>query len=124
MGVPSKLLKAEFVLPIKITSKFSLNSIYSGNHWRTRQKQAGWIHQQVKFSLLGQKIPKVFFANPVLIEFYWNSRLDLDNHGYLAKLIIDGLKGYLIEDDTKKHVREIRHSYWPQNGVKIEVSEV
>lgn len=32
----------------------------------------------------------------------YNSRLDIDNHGYLSKLIIDGLKGYLLEDDRPK----------------------
>ena len=50
--------------------------------------------------------------------------LDLDNHGYLTKLIIDGLKGYLIHDDTKKYIQEIHHVYWIEKGVKIEISEV
>jgi CTP:phosphocholine cytidylyltransferase-like protein len=93
--------RIEFVLPVKINSKLSLNSIYSGMHWFERKKQSQNLHELVKLELLSQKVPKKLFENPVDIEFFWNSLLDLDNHGYMAKLIIDGLKGYSIRDDSK-----------------------
>lgn len=117
-------LPVSFVLPLKVNSKLSLNSIYSGSHWRKRQKQAEQIHEAVKLTLLSQRVPKLIFEKPVNIEFHWNSMLDLDNHGYLTKLIIDGLKGYLIRDDTKKYVREIHHAYWLGKGVKISILEM
>ena len=116
--------KIELVLPLKINSKVSLNSIYSSTHWTVRKRQANYIHDIVKMELLTRKIPREIFENPVRINFWWNSMLDLDNHGYLTKLIIDGLKGYLIHDDTKKHVQEIHHGYWLGKGVKIEISEI
>jgi hypothetical protein len=115
--------KITFVLPIKITSKLSLNSIYGGIHWSERRKQAKHIHEIINLELISQKVPKKTFKNPVKIEFFWNSLLDLDNHGFLAKLIIDGLKGCLIRDDTKKYVQEITHAYWLGNGVKIAICD-
>lgn len=111
--------KIEFVLPVKINSKLSLNSIYAGMRWFERKKQSQHLHELVKLELLSQKVPKKPFENPVDIEFYWNSLLDLDNHGYMAKLIIDGLKGYLIYDDSKKYIQKITHAYWLGEGIKV-----
>lgn len=116
--------KIELILPLKVSSKLSLNSVYSNNHWTIRKRQAEDIHTLVKLELLSKRIPRKIFDNPIRINFYWNSMLDLDNHGYLTKLIIDGFKGYLIHDDTKKYVQEIHHSYWLGKGVKIEISEI
>ena len=116
--------KIELILPLKVSSKLSLNSVYSSNHWTIRKRQAEEIHTLVKLELLSKRIPRKIFKNPIRINFYWNSMLDLDNHGYLTKLIIDGLKGYLIHDDTKKYIQEIHHSYWLGKGVKIEISEI
>lgn len=116
--------KIELILPFKVNSKLSLNSVYSSKHWSVRKRQAEYIHGIVKMELLTRKIPRKIFKNPVRISFYWNSMLDLDNHGYLTKLIIDGLKGHLIHDDTKKYIQEIHHSYWLGKGVKIEISEI
>ena len=115
--------KVEIILPLKVDSKLSLNSIYSGKKWYTRQNQANKIHELVRNELINQRVPRKLFENPARIEFYWNSLLDLDNHGYIAKLIIDGIKGYLIYDDSKKYVREIYHAYWLGKGVKITVSD-
>lgn len=115
--------KIEFVLPIKVDSKLSLNSVYSSKHWSARKRQAEQIHNIVKMELLIRRIPKNLFKNPLRIDFYWNSLLDLDNHGYLTKLIIDGLKGYLIRDDSKKYIIEIHHAYWLGKGVKIRIFE-
>ena len=111
--------KIEFVLPLEVDSKLSLNRIYSGKKWYTRQNQANKIHMLVRIELINQRVPKKIFEKPVEIEFYWNSLLDLDNHGYIAKLIIDGLKGYLIHDDSKKYIEKITHSYWLEKGIKI-----
>lgn len=111
--------KIEFVLPLKVDSKLSLNRIYRGMNKYERSIQVRKIHELVRNELINQRVPKKLFENPSRIEFYWNSLLDLDNHGYIAKLIIDGLKGYLIQDDSKKYIEKITHSYWLGKGVKI-----
>lgn len=115
--------KIEIVLPIQINNELSLNRIYTGTHWRQRKNDADYFHNVVKFELISSNIPKKVFENPVRIKFFWNTGFDLDNHGYVAKLIIDGLKGFLIRNDDKKYVKEINHAYWDGNGVKLEISE-
>ena len=71
-----------------------------------------------------KKIPRKLFDTKISIDFFWNSRLDLDNHGYATKLIIDGLKGYLVKDDNRKYISKISHSFWNGKGVKIVISRV
>lgn len=113
----------EFVIPLKIDSKLSLNSIYAGRHWAERKKIAQYIHQIVVISLMEQKIVRDIYQNPVEITFQWNTKLDLDNYGFVAKLIIDGLKGYLIRDDSKKYIICITHKYWDGDGIKVNILE-
>lgn len=113
----------EFTIPLKIENKLSLNSIYKCSHWANRKILAENIHEMVQLNLLSQKIPRKLFQNPVIIKFSWNSKLDLDNHGYIAKLIIDGFKGYLIYDDSKKYMIGISHEYWDGDGVKVFIDE-
>lgn len=119
-----KLLKEiEFTLPIQINSKLSLNSIYGGLHWGIRRKQSQKVHEIVRLSLQSQNIPKKPFNKSINIGFKWNSKLDLDNHGYIAKLIIDALKGYLIHDDTIKYIKSIKHEYHDEESVKVKIVE-
>lgn len=113
----------EFTVPLKITNNLSLNSIYKCCHWANRKILAENIHELVRLNLLKQKIPRKILNSPVQISFSWNSKLDLDNHGYIAKLIIDGLKGYLIYDDSKKYIVRITHKYWLGDGVKVNIEE-
>lgn len=116
--------KIEFTIPIKINGELSLNSIYKGLHWAIRRKQSQRIHEIVKLSMESQSIPKRPFEKPVNINFKWHSKLDLDNHGYIAKLIIDSLKGYLIKDDTEKYINKITHEYQKDKGVRVKIEEI
>lgn len=74
--------------------------------------------------MMSQKIEKKLFQNPVAITFSWNSKLDLDNYGFAAKLIIDGLKGYLIKDDNKRYIKSITHQYSDEDTIKISIKEL
>ena len=111
--------RIEFTLPIKVTSKMSFNKVYAGEHWSKRSKEAETYHNFVKYELMKQKIRKKIWELPVEITFLYNSNLDIDNHAYIDKLIIDGLKGYLIKDDSKKYVRRKIDDYWEGQGVRI-----
>lgn len=99
---------AEVILniPIKVDSRLGLNKQYSGKHWTVRDKEAKEIHSAVKIALAGSNVNAILLK-PVEITFRYNSRLDCDNHGYLNKLLIDGLKGHLIVDDDKRYVKRI-----------------
>lgn len=112
----------EFVIPIQVTGALGLNSIYSNNkHWATRKKEAEEIHDCVKYAMLSQRVEKHIINCPVEINIFYNSKLDIDNHGYIAKLLIDGLKGYLLEDDSPKFVRKLTQSYYSGKGIKIKI---
>ena len=115
----------EFVVPIKVTGELGLNRLYSTNkHWAKRRQEACAVHDAVKNALISQGVAKSIIKNPVLIDIAYNSRLDIDNHGYIAKLLIDGLKGYLLEDDNSKFVKKLIQSYYTGNGIKIKICEL
>ena len=93
-------------------------------HWGRRLKNVRKIHGEILNQLIANNVPKGEFENPVEINFCWNTLLDLDNHGYITKVIIDSLKGYLIHDDSKKYIKRILHEYWLGEGIKIKIVEI
>lgn len=96
-----------FWIPLKVRgSEWGLNEIYSqAKFWAVRKRQAEQMHMIVKAAIRKKDRNVKPFKKPVIITIWYDSRLDIDNHGYLAKLLIDGMKGVLIEDDNRKHVR-------------------
>lgn len=114
----------QFVIPLKVTGKYGLNKIYAGVHWSVRKRQAEEIHKLVVLALRAEGIKRKPHEKPVSISILYNTRMDIDNHGYLTKLIIDGLKGYLIQDDSKRYVRGITQGFWEGDGVLVEVRSV
>lgn len=114
----------EIILPIRVTAKaYGFNAVYAGKHWSMRKRDAEYIHLLVQNELRKQKIPRKPLKGPVILEFYYNSRLDCSNHGYITKLIEDGLKGWVIEDDDRRHVKGIYQGFWQGEGVKVRVRE-
>ena len=56
---------------------------------------------------------------PISVTFFWNTRMDIDNHAYMGKMIVDALKGYLIKDDSKKYVRSVKHEFYDGKDITI-----
>lgn len=112
-----------FNLDIKIDSKLSLNSIYANCHWTKRKKDADKMHKLVKYSIIEQLGKPQIFDKPVEIFLYFNTRLDVSNTAYAAKLIEDALKGVLITDDSKIYVKAIHLGIWTKEGVLVKVRE-
>ena len=103
---------------------FGMNSIYAGKHWNQRREDAEYIHQTVRAALMEQRIPRKPFKRPVGVTFYWNYRLDLDNHSYAGKLILDGIKGWIIQDDDRRFVRVIEHRFYDKDYITVEVNPI
>lgn len=101
--------------------EFGMNALYSGKHWAQRREDAEYIHQTIRAALTEQRIPRRPFQGPVSITFYWNDHLDLDNHSYVGKLIVDGLKGWIVQDDDRRFVKEINHRFYDQDRITVEV---
>ena len=64
------------------------------------------------------------FDKPVMIRFFWNDRLDLSNHAYMAKLIEDAMKGRIITDDSRRWVQGIEHRFHDGDCIVVEVEEI
>lgn len=104
---------------------YSLNAIYAGKHWSHRREDAEYWHLLTMSALLKAKVPRKLFGKPVCISFAWNDRLDCSNHAYIAKMIEDALKGWLIADDSRRYVKGFC-SFMDDNagGIIVEVREL
>lgn len=119
-------MTVRFTLELEPNSKWGMNSIYAGKHWSERKKQAQEVHLLVRAAIRKQNRNVRIFREPVSVSIWYNSRLDIDNHGYLAKLIIDGMKGVLIQDDDRRYVMEL-HQYFHEKDKRlifVEVDEI
>jgi hypothetical protein len=122
----------EFTIPYPKTKsgmkefcrQYGLNAIYSGKFWRRRKENSEYWHEIVKLQLMQQRISRRMFQSPVCITFYWNDNMDCSNHAYIAKMIEDALKGYLLQDDSRQYVKEIRHKFYDKPFITVELEEL
>jgi len=105
------------------TLKYGMNALYAGIHWTKRSQNAKYWHELVYASLKRAKVPQKVFTKPVQITFVWNTRMDIDNHAYMGKMIMDGLKGYLIADDSRKYVKAVIHQFGITDDIQVIVEE-
>ena len=118
-------MTVSFKLSLRPTSAWGMNKIYAGTHWNERKREAEAVHLLVRAAIRRQ-VKEGPFTKPVRVTLCYNSLLDIDNHGYLSKLIIDGMKGILIADDDRRHVCEVVqgfHSGDPKE-IWVEVCEM
>lgn len=104
--------------------RYGLNSYYSGKHWAERKKDAEYWHYLVRSELRRQCSKQSLLCSPVVISFYWNDNLDLSNHACMAKMIEDALKGVILEDDSRKHVKGIEHYFHGEDFIRVVVREI
>jgi hypothetical protein len=105
----------------QFAKQFGLNAIYAGKHWAKRREDSQYWHSTVKTCLIQQNVPQRVSVKPVTISFFWNDRLDCSNHAYIGKMIEDALKGWVIQDDSRQYVKEIRHKFYDKNYITVEV---
>lgn len=103
---------------------YGMNSLYATKHWSIRRQDAQFWHAMTASAINAAHIRKRPFDKPVVLTFFWNSRLDLSNNAYMAKLIEDGMKGRLIVDDSKRYVRGIEHYIHDEPCIRVVVREV
>ncbi len=124
-------MKVEFIIPYPEDKReyrrwmkdFSLNAIYQGKHWSRRIDDAEYWHY-LTIAQINQQIPKAkMFEKPVRVTMYWNDSLDIDNHAYMGKMIVDALKGRLIREDSKKYVRSITHEFHEDKVIRVVIKE-
>ena len=113
----------EFVLPIRCEKNYGMNSLYAGKHWSKRKREAEYIKTVVWYAMKMSGVKRRLFERPVCIRLSYNDRMDCDNHGYMTKMVIDGMRGYLLEDDTRKYVTCVTQDFWDGEGVRVQLEE-
>jgi len=118
-----------FTITHKFTKDDSLNEIYAGKHWRNRKAYADSMHLIVKnaMKLAGIKARDegVLFLSPVNITLTFPfDGVDIDNHTYFSKCVVDCLKGLVIKDDNPKWVHGINQRFGKRENILVEVQEI
>jgi len=120
--------KFVFTFNYKFNQHDSLNTIYSGKHWACRKSYADGIHLIVKNALKRTGISEckegVLFSSPVCITITFPfDGVDIDNHSYFSKCVIDCLKGMIIHDDTPKWVVGLKQMFADVDDIWVEIEE-
>lgn len=100
--------------------KYGLNAYYSGKHWTERKKDAEFWHWQTIAAAKGCRLCQ----KPVRISFGFNDRMDIDNHAAIAKMIIDGLKGRVITDDSRRYVKAVEMHFHNEDYIEVVIEDV
>lgn len=104
--------------------EYGMNAYYAGKHWSVRKRDAEFWHTLVRFYMDEQDVRRIPFKRPVVITFRWNDRLDIDNHAIMGKMIVDALKGRVIEDDSRRWVQGVCHHFHDEEYISVEIREV
>lgn len=104
--------------------RYSLNAYWAGKHWSQRKQDADFWHGLVTAQMAHQKVPRKLFARAVKITFSWNDRLDIDNHAAMAKLIVDAMKGWLLQNDSRRWYAGCEHKFHDRDYILVEVEEL
>lgn len=123
------VLVARFEIPYPETKRamsewnrrFSLNAYYAGKHYQQRRRDAEFWHLTTKKYMEKFKVIRDPVSFPVVMRFYFNDRLDCSNHAAIVKFVEDGMKGRIIKDDNRRHVKEIDVAFHDEPHILVEV---
>lgn len=115
---PTKKAKAEW------NKNYGMNAFYSGKHWGKRKNDVEALHKLAFASMKIAGIKKQFVSKPVEIRFFWDDRMDIDNHAALGKAFVDAMKGYILPDDGPRWFRKVTHEFWGGGKIRVEVEEL
>ena len=103
---------------------YGMNAYYAGKHWSIRNRDAEFWHLLTRSAMNRQEVRRTPFEKLVEISLLWNDRLDIDNHAVMGKMIVDAMKGRLINDDNRKWLKGIYHGFHDEEYILIQVREV
>lgn len=101
--------------------RFGLNAYYAGKHYQARRRDAHELHGMTETAIKRARIYGQQMDGPAEIRFYWDDRLDIDNHAVIGKAVVDAMKGYILKDDNRKWVKKVSHEFWDGGGIMVEV---
>lgn len=101
--------------------EFGLNRYWAGAHWSVRKRNADAMHDTVAVVLTNAHIKRNTFGKPVKITFWHNDRLDIDNHAVIEKLIVDSIRGWLLDNDDKRFYREKVSRFHGEDYIRVRI---
>lgn len=104
-------------------SEYGLNAYYAGKHWSKRKQDADYWHLLTVSAMNRSEVRRKPFQKPVILTFWFNDRLDCSNHAMYIKMIEDGMKGRIIQDDSKKFVKGIECYFHDEDYILVEIRE-
>ena len=106
------------------TKEYGMNAYYAGKHWAMRKKDAEYWHLLTRSAMNKQEVRARPFEKPVEISILWNDRLDIDNHAVMGKMIVDAMKGRVINDDNRRWFKGLYHGFHDEDYILIQIREV
>lgn len=104
--------------------EYGMNKYYAGTHWSVRKRDADYWHALTKACMEKAGLRRVPFQKPVIVTFWWNDKLDIDNHAIMGKFIVDAMKGRLLKEDNRRWLKGVCHYWHDADYIKVEVREV
>lgn len=105
-------------------SLYGLNRFYAGVHWSQRKEAAEYWHLLTRSAMNKQGVRNRPFEKPVVISMYFNDRLDCSNHAAIFKMIEDGMKGRIINDDNRRWVKGNEMYFHDEDYILVQVREI
>ena len=86
--------------------KLSMNKLYAGVHWATRNKWKDFYFWEIKRQNIDKTFDKLDY---IQFDFYLKGRLiDASNTSLMAKMIEDALiKNGILKDDSPKYYNKV-----------------
>ena len=106
------------------SKEYGMNAYYAGKHCSRRKEDAEYWHLLTRSALNRQEVRKTPFEKPVVITILWNDRLDIDNHAVMGKMIVDAIKGRLINDDNRRWVKGVCHFFHDEDYILVKIGEI
>ena len=103
--------------------EYGMNAYYAGKHWSRRKQDAEYWHLLTRSAINRQEVRKTPFEKPVVITILWNDRLDIDNHAVMGKMIVDAIKGRLINDDSRRWLKGVCHFFHDEDYILVKIGE-
>lgn len=103
--------------------RFGLNAYYAGKHYQQRKRDAQELHEITWMAMKRAKIKKAPMKVPVRLTFLFDDGLDCSNHAVIVKAVEDAMKGWIIEDDSRKYVKSITMMFHQENCIRVIVEE-
>lgn len=121
----------KFTIPYPPTKKgkamwnrqYGMNAYYSGKHWAQRKNDAETWHMMTRAAMRKAHCRRSPFDKPVIVCFYWNDNLDIDNHAVMGKMIVDAMKGSIIHDDNRRYLAGVSHYFHDEDYILVTVRE-